>query len=88
MRTFRSRQRDSDKWETRHLREVSSVGERSNLTLVITSPDFYGAYAPYRRQRIIILMADLDVRVSTEDGELIRHLTLSPSKNYQPRKDD
>ena len=42
----------------------------------------------YRGQRVIILMADLDVRVITEDGELIRHFTLNPSKNYQPRKDD
>ncbi len=42
----------------------------------------------YREQRIIILMADLDVRVITEDGELIRHFTLNPAKNYQPRKDD
>jgi len=22
------------------------------------------------------------------DGELLRHFTLNPSKNYQPRKDD
>jgi transposase InsO family protein len=42
----------------------------------------------YRGQRVIILMADLDVRVITEDGELIRHFTLNPAKNYQPRKDD
>jgi transposase InsO family protein len=42
----------------------------------------------YRDQRIIILMADLDVRVITEGGELIRHFTLNPSKDYQPRRDD
>ena len=42
----------------------------------------------YRGQRIIILMADLDVRVINVDGELLRHFTLNPSKNYQPRKDD
>jgi hypothetical protein len=42
----------------------------------------------YGGQRIIILMADLDVRVITEDGELIRHFTLNPSKDYQPRRDD
>jgi len=42
----------------------------------------------YRGQRVIILMADLDVRVIKEDGELIRHFTLNPAKNYQPRKDD
>jgi hypothetical protein len=32
--------------------------------------------------------ADLGVRVIKEDGELIRHFTLNPAKNYQPRKDD
>ncbi|HEY5121764.1 MAG TPA: IS481 family transposase [Acidimicrobiales bacterium] len=42
----------------------------------------------YKGRRVIILMADLDVRVITDDGELIRHLTLNPTKNYQPRKDD
>jgi hypothetical protein len=42
----------------------------------------------YTGRRIIILMADLDVRVITEDGELIRHFTLNPSKDYQPRRDD
>ncbi len=33
--------------------------------------------------RVIILMADLDVRVITGDGELLRHFTLDPSRNYQ-----
>jgi transposase InsO family protein len=42
----------------------------------------------YKGQRVLILMADLDVRVITVDGELIRHFTLNPAKNYQPRKDD
>ena len=42
----------------------------------------------YKGRRIIILIADLDVRVITEDGELIRHFTLNPSKDYQPRRDD
>lgn len=58
------------------------------MTLVITSLDFYGADAPYRGQRIIILMADLDVRVTIEYGELIRHCTYNTSKNYQLSKDD
>lgn len=42
----------------------------------------------HKGRRVIILMADLDVRVVTDDGELIRHFTLNPAKNYQPRKDD
>jgi transposase InsO family protein len=35
--------------------------------------------------RVLLLIADLDVRVITEDGELLRHLTIDPTKDYQPR---
>jgi hypothetical protein len=34
---------------------------------------------------VLLLVADLDVRVISEDGELLRHLTLDPTKNYQRR---
>ena len=33
---------------------------------------------------VLLLVHDLDVRVVTEDGELLRHLTLDPTKTYQP----
>jgi hypothetical protein len=33
--------------------------------------------------RVLVLVADLDVRVLTEDGELLRELTLDPSRDYQ-----
>jgi hypothetical protein len=33
--------------------------------------------------RVLILVADLDVRVVTEDGELLRELTLDPTRDYQ-----
>ena len=33
--------------------------------------------------RVLLLVNDLDVRVITEDGELLRHLTLDPTKDYQ-----
>ena len=42
----------------------------------------------YKGQHIIMLMADLDVRVINHVGELLRHFMLNPSKNYQPRRDD
>ena len=35
-------------------------------------------------QRVLVLTRDLDVRVLTETGELIRALTLDPTRNYQP----
>src|SRR5437870_4648735 len=34
--------------------------------------------------RVLVLVADLHVRVLTEDGELLRDLTLDPSHDYQP----
>jgi hypothetical protein len=38
------------------------------------------------RRRMIMLIDGLDVRVLTEHGELLRHLTLDPSRNYQPAR--
>jgi transposase InsO family protein len=35
--------------------------------------------------RVLVLVADLDVRVLTEDGELLRELILDPNRNYQPQ---
>ncbi len=34
--------------------------------------------------RVLLLVSDLDVRIITDDGELLRHLTLDPTKTYQP----
>ena len=36
-------------------------------------------------QRVLILAHDLHIRVLTETGELIRELTLDPTRNYQPQ---
>jgi hypothetical protein len=32
---------------------------------------------------VILLINGLDVRVLTEDGKLLRHLTLDPTRDYQ-----
>ncbi len=37
--------------------------------------------------RVLVLVRDLDVRVITGDGELLRELTLDPNKDYQARPD-
>jgi len=42
----------------------------------------------HRGKRVLILMADLDVRVIDEDGVLIRYLELDPSVDYQRRDGD
>ena len=39
----------------------------------------------HKGKRVLILMADLDVRAIYDDGVLIRHLELDPSINYQGR---
>jgi hypothetical protein len=33
--------------------------------------------------RVLILARDLHIRVITEDGQLLRELTLDPTKDYQ-----
>jgi hypothetical protein len=33
---------------------------------------------------VLLLVADRDIRVITTNGELIRHLTINPTRNYQP----
>jgi transposase InsO family protein len=36
--------------------------------------------------KVIIFVADLDIRILSQDGTLIRQLTLDPARNYQPRR--
>ena len=38
--------------------------------------------------RVLILMADLDIRVLDEDGVMIRHLELDPSVDHHRRTRD
>jgi hypothetical protein len=38
----------------------------------------------FNGRRVLILVADRDIRVLTPEGELIRHLTLDPKRLYQP----
>ncbi|HEY7875055.1 MAG TPA: transposase, partial [Actinomycetota bacterium] len=38
-----------------------------------------------RGRRVVMLVAGRDVRVLSETGELLRQLTLDPSKDYQAR---
>jgi hypothetical protein len=39
----------------------------------------------HKGKRVILLIDGLDVRVVSQDGELLRHLTLDPSRDYQPQ---
>ena len=35
-------------------------------------------------RRVVLLVADRDVRVLSADGEILRQLVLDPSRKYQP----
>jgi len=39
----------------------------------------------HKGTRVIMLVDGLDVRVLSENGELLRHLTLDPTRDYQPQ---
>jgi transposase InsO family protein len=38
----------------------------------------------HKGQRVLLLTADRDIRVLTPEGELLRQLTLDPTRDYQP----
>jgi Integrase core domain len=38
----------------------------------------------HKGQRVLVLVADRDVRVLTVEGEILRQLVLDPSRDYQP----
>ena len=44
-----------------------------------------GVGRAHKGRTVTLLVADLDVRVVNEHGELIRQLTLDPSRDYQPQ---
>ena len=39
----------------------------------------------HKGKRVIMLVDGLDVRVVSQDGELLRQLTLDPTRDYQPQ---
>jgi hypothetical protein len=38
----------------------------------------------HKGRRVLVLVADRDVRVLTAEGEILRQLVLDPSRDYQP----
>lgn len=43
-----------------------------------------GVGRAYKNRSVMIFVADLEIRVVDEDGELIRRLRLDPERDYQP----
>jgi transposase InsO family protein len=65
---------------------TDTVDEYGKVTLRHDSKLLHiGLGRRYAGLRIHLYVADLDVRVVTFDGELIRHLTLDPTSVYQPQ---
>ncbi len=44
-----------------------------------------GIGRPWKGTKVRLYIADLEVRVVTMDGELLRRLTIDPRRNYQPQ---
>ncbi|HAL28429.1 MAG TPA: transposase, partial [Chloroflexi bacterium] len=63
------------------------VDHHGSLTLRYDSKLHHiGMGARHRGRPVVMLIADRDIRVVTvEDGELLRHLTLDPNRDYQPQ---
>jgi transposase InsO family protein len=62
------------------------IGHNGKLTLRHrTKLHHIGVGRAHAGKRVLMLVHGLDVRVVSEDGEVLRHLTLDPSRNYQPQ---
>ena len=63
------------------------VDHHGSLTLRYDSKLHHiGMGARHRGRPVVMLIAGRDIRVVTvEDGELLRHLTLDPNRDYQPQ---
>ena len=72
--------------EGHHRVRQDRVDKSGTVTLRYRSKLFHiGLGRVHASTRVLLLVNDLDVRVITEDGELLRQLTLDPTKDYQPR---
>ena len=69
-------------WRVRH----DKIDKAGTVTLRHDSRLHHiGVGRRYAGTRILVLAHDLDIRVLTTDGELIRELVLDPSRDYQPQ---
>lgn len=73
---------DTGHWRTRHDR----IDPSGAFTLRHNSRLHHiGIGRRYAGTRILVLAHDLDIRVLTSDGELLRQLRLDPTRDYQPQ---
>ena len=72
--------------EGHHRVRRDRIDKTGSVTLRYRSKLFHiGVGRAHAGTRVLLLVDDLDVRVLTEEGELLRQLTLDPTKDYQPR---
>lgn len=68
-----------------HCRIRQDKVNAGNVTLRYRSRLYHvGVGRRHEGTRVLVLVADRDVRVLNTHGELLRHLTLDPSRPYQP----
>jgi transposase InsO family protein len=69
-----------------HYRVRQDKVNGGNVTLRYKSDLFHiGVGRKHNGRRVLILAKDRDIRILTHDGELLRHLTLDPTRIYQPQ---
>jgi len=66
---------------TKKIKDLTRTAMPPGPKAARTLTDPAGARFPQNEQEMLV--AGLDIRVLTQDGEMLRHLTLDPSKEYQ-----
>ncbi|HEY6425628.1 MAG TPA: IS481 family transposase [Acidimicrobiales bacterium] len=70
-----------------HCRVRQDKVNGGNVTLRYKSDLLHiGVGRAHNGRSVLLLVKDLDVRILTLEGELIRQLTIDPSRNYQPQR--
>jgi hypothetical protein len=82
----RDKARPGDQVAGTHFRvRTDKVDSCGKVTLRHDSRLFHiGVGRQWKGTRIRLYVADLDVRIVTFEGQLLRHFTLDPTRRYQP----
>lgn len=62
---------------------ATTASRSGDMSSVARDPESLCLGRRHCGKRVLILVADLEVRVITEDGDLLRSLTLDPARDYQ-----
>jgi hypothetical protein len=62
------------------------IDKGGNVTIRHGSRHHIGVGHAHKGKRVMLLVDGLDVRVVSQDRDLLRHLTLDPSRDYQPQE--